>query len=137
MAELLSPALAAHLRAGMAAPFDRAAGTDCAMWVADWIAAATGIDPAADLRGTYRTGPGALRQIRRWGDFETMWRVHMAVAGFVTTRAPAVGDVGVVLDAAGQTVAAIRLDGTWAAKGARGIVSEDFEMLVAWSLSDR
>jgi hypothetical protein len=118
----------------METPFDRATGNDCAMWVADWIVKATGTDPAADLRGTYTNEIGALRQIIRWGGYVPMWRVHMAMAGFNTTTFPQEGDVGVVLDAAGQTVSAIRFDDKWAAKTTGGIIIEDFRMLVAWSL---
>ena len=118
----------------MARPFDRATGADCAMWVADWVRAATGIDPAAPLRGSYRTGPGALRIILNFGGYEQMWRLRMAMSGFETTEAPKVGDVGVVRDAAGSVVAAIRLEGQWAAKGRHGIVCEDFARLAAWDI---
>lgn len=134
MARLLSADLLAHLREGMETEFDRAAGHDCALFVADWVEKATGTDPAADLRGTYASAFGAARQIARWGDYETMWRLHMAMAGFNTTSSPREGDVGVVLDAAGNTVSAIRFDDKWAAKSEGGIVVEDFRMLVAWSL---
>lgn len=129
-----SDPLTAHLRAGMRAPFSRATGMDCCLWPCDWILACTGVDPAADMRGAYRNAAGAYRLIKRWGDFETMWRVHMALAGFNTTRRPARGDVGVVRDARGQTVAAIRTGARWAAKAERGLVSEDFHMIVAWSI---
>lgn len=118
----------------MAEPFARP-HADCCMWVADWIAARTGIDPAADLRGAYTNAAGALRQVRRWGDFETMWRVHMALAGFNETRRPQEGDVGVVRDAAGQLVSAIRVGRMWAAKSRGGLCFEDFPMIVAWSLA--
>lgn len=128
------PDLLKHVHAGMEAPFDRAAGMDCCMFVADWVEACSGIDPAAHLRGTY-TGPfGAARQIARYGDFEAMWRVCMAVAGFNTTKAPQPGDVGVVLDAAGNTVSAIRFAEAWAAKSETGVVIEEFRMIVAWSI---
>lgn len=135
MAELLSGSLLAHLREGMAAEFDRAAGQDCAMWVASWVEKATGIDPAANLRGTYASAFGAARQIARFGGYVVMWRLHMAVAGFVTTRTPEEGDVAVVADAAGNLVSAIRFDDKWAAKSEGGIVVEDFRMIVAWSLN--
>lgn len=118
----------------METPFDRATGHDCSFFAVDWIVKATGIDPAADLRGTYTNEVGAARQIIRWGGYVSMWRVHMAVAGFNTTRTPREGHVGVVLDAAGQTISAIRFDDKWAAKTASGIIIEDFRMLVAWSL---
>lgn len=134
MAAVLLTALQAHLRWGMETEFDRAAGADCCMFCADWVERVSGVDPAAHLRGAYTSAFGAARQIARFGDFETMWRVCMAVAGFVTTRTPQEGDVGVVLDAAGNTVSAIRFDDKWAAKSEGGIVVEDFRMLVAWSL---
>lgn len=128
------PELLKHIHAGMEVPFDRAAGADCCMFVADWVEACSGLDPAAHLRGTY-TGPlGAARQIARYGDFETMWRVCMALAGFNTTKAPQEGDVGVVLDAAGNVVSAIRFADAWAAKSEDGVVIEDFRMVVAWSI---
>lgn len=135
MAAVLSAALLAHIRMGMATPFDRAAGVDCAMWVADWIETATGTDPAAHLRGTYASAFGAARQIARFGGYVLMWRVCMAMAGFNTTEDPRDGDVGVVLDAAGNTVSAIRFDDKWVAKSEGGIVVEDFRMLAAWSLA--
>lgn len=134
MAGVLSAELLAHLREGMATEFDRATGADCAMWVASWVERATGIDPAANLRGTYASAFGAARQIARFGGFVVMWRLHMAVAGFNTTHDPVEGDVAVVVDAAGNTVSAIRFDDKWAAKSEGGIVVEDFRMLVAWSL---
>jgi hypothetical protein len=130
----MPPDLLEHLRAAMARPFARP-HDDCCFFVADFVRARTGIDPAADLRGSYSTERQALRLIRRWGDFMTMWKVHMALAGFNETRAPVAGDVGVVRDRAGQVVSAIRVPGAWAAKASRGVVIEDFPMLCAWSLA--
>lgn len=125
--------LIAHLHRGMAEPFRRP-DCDCCMWVADWVEAATGIDPAAAMRGAYHNAAGALRLERAWGGFLTMWKVCMALAGFNETRTPVEGDVGVVRDAAGQIVSAIRVHGGWAAKTKGGIVIEDFAVLCAWSL---
>lgn len=125
--------LTAHLHRGMSEPFARPQ-SDCCFFVADWVELCTGIDPAADLRGRYHNLAGALRLVTLWGGFETMWRVHMALAGFNTTREPQDGDVGVVIDAAGQTVAAIRVGDKWAAKSATGLAIEDFRMVVAWSI---
>lgn len=125
--------LIAHLHRGMAEPFRRP-DCDCAMWVADWIEAATGTDPAAAMRGAYTNAAGALRIQRAWGGYLTMWKVCMSLAGFNETRTPVEGDVGVVRDAAGQIVSAIRVHGGWAAKTKGGIVIEDFAVLCAWSL---
>ena len=40
---------------------------DCALWAADWIETATGIDPASDYRGRYRTERGAARALTTRG----------------------------------------------------------------------
>lgn len=42
-------------------------GNDCLLFCADWILEATGVDPAAEWRGTYDEPIGALRQLRRFG----------------------------------------------------------------------
>lgn len=128
MAELLE-----HLHRAAAEPFARP-HADCCSFAADWVLARTGVDPAADLRGAYADERGALRLIRRWGGFDLMWKVHMAMAGFNETRAPHEGDVGVVRDGSGRMVSAIRVHGGWAAKAADGLIIEDFPMIVAWSL---
>ncbi len=60
----------------------------------------------------------------------------MARAGFAETLAPTEGDVGVVRDAAGQIVAAIRLNDQWAAKSKSGLCIEDFPMIVAWTIPE-
>jgi hypothetical protein len=133
MAQLLTP-LQTHLRNGMATDFDRASGADCAMFVCDWILIATGIDPAGHMRGAYVSGAGALRLITRWGGYDVMWSVHMAIAGFNLTKSPQDGDVGVVIDAAGNMISAISCGGLWHAKTERGIIGENFRTVLAWSL---
>jgi hypothetical protein len=40
---------------------------DCCLFAADWVARATGRDPAAHYRGTYSTGIGAQRIIDKAG----------------------------------------------------------------------
>ena len=47
---------------------------DCCLFAADGVRATTGADPAADLRGRYRTALGAARLIRRRfaGDIEAI-----------------------------------------------------------------
>jgi hypothetical protein len=114
-------------------PFSRP-DFDCCMMAASWVQCATGVDPAADLRGRYADARGAARLLRVWGGMELMWRVHMAVAGFNTSRHPVAGDVGVVRDLTGTYVAGIRVGRSWAVKATRGILLEDFPTVVAWSL---
>lgn len=127
------PDLIAFLHDTMSKPFSLPEN-DCCFTTANWIRELTGIDPAADLRGTYGTESEARRIVARWGGFLTMWKVHMALAGFSETRAPIEGDVGVVRDAAGQIVSAIRVTDGWAAKTKGGLVIEEFAVLCAWSV---
>ena len=130
----MPPELQAYLLAAMGRPFARPQD-DCCALVADWIVERTGIDPAAGFRGAYSDLRGALRLIRGAGGFLAMWRVHMTLAGFDETAEPAVGDVGVVREAGGRDIAAIRVPGNWAVKAERGLLIEDLPMLCAWSLA--
>ncbi len=54
----------------------------------DWCRKMRGVDPAASLRGRYRTALGAMRHVRRLGGFEAMARKLMAGCGFATTETP-------------------------------------------------
>lgn len=40
---------------------------DCCMFVVDWVALLTGIDPAPELRGAYTTEKGAAKIIKKRG----------------------------------------------------------------------
>lgn len=51
---------------------------DCGLLVADWVRAATGTDPAADLRGRYRSVAGSVAVVRRAG--------HADLTELVTAR---------------------------------------------------
>ena len=130
---MMIPQLAAYLQRQASTPFSRP-DHDCCFMAANWVLAATGVDPAADLRGRYTDARGAARLLRRWGGMDCMWRVHMALAGFNTTLSPVCGDVGVVRDLTGALVAGIRAGRTWAVKASRGVVLEDFPAVVCWSL---
>ncbi len=123
----------AHIRAEMAVPFSRPEH-DCVGMACRWLLKATGIDPGAHLR-SYSGLAAAERIVRAHGGFLPLWASCMAVAGFREITAPRLGDVGVVVDAAGQEVAAIRVRGAWAGKSRRGVQIEDFPMLAAWSLA--
>lgn len=127
------PQLAQYLQEQACKPFCRP-NDDCCFMSANWVLAATGVDPAADLRDQYSDVRGAARLLRRWGGMDTMWRVHMAMAGFNTTLSPVSGDVGVVRDLTGTLVAGIRAGHVWAVKASRGILLEDLPAVVCWSL---
>lgn len=117
----------------MATPFS-SGGCDCCLWACDWVLARRGVDPAAPLRGRYRSQAGARRIIAGYGGLEALARSFMASAGLSVTTTPVAGDVGLVIDAAGQQVLAIRTRSHWAAKARRGVVFENFPVIVAWSV---
>lgn len=122
-----------HIRSAAAQPFRRP-DQDCVGFVCSWLLKATGTDPGAHLR-SYSGFAAAERIIRAHGGFLPLWASCMAAAGFREIAAPRLGDVGVVRDAAGQEVAAIRVRGAWAGKAPTGVQIEDFPMLAAWSLA--
>ena len=125
--------LAEHLVIGAGAPFAWNIH-DCAMWAADWVRARRGVDPAAPLRGRYRTAIGAARHIRRGGGIEAVGRALLSTAGLVETAAPCPGDVGLVRDPEAGPLFAILTPLGWAAKAPAGIALGPFPVIVAWTV---
>jgi len=124
-------ALSVFLRAAARADFAWGA-CDCALVMADWCRRARGIDPAARLRGRYRTARGALRAVRRRGGFEAAVRALMDEAGFAITDAPRPGDVGLIEHPIAGLVCAIRCAPGWAVKSPAGVALGAFPTRVAW-----
>lgn len=83
-----------HVEAARRKPF--AYGRhDCATFAAGAVAAMTGVDPAAELRGRYSTLTGGLKAVRRAGYLDA---VDMVRAQFeeVSPAMAQVGDIAVV-----------------------------------------
>lgn len=102
---------------------------DCALFAADCVAALTGIDHAADVRGAYTTEQGAARLLARHGGLA-------GVAGRVGPEIPplcaAAGDVG-LLAQDGREFLAVCVGPHWAAQGPAGVISVPFGAAVrAW-----
>lgn len=70
--------------------------TDCSMPMADWIMLVRGVDPAADLRGSYSDALSCARMLRREGGQRAMLDRRFAAVGVLRTDAPARNDVGTV-----------------------------------------
>jgi len=131
--EELSADLSVFLRAMARADF--AWGIcDCALTMADWCRRARGIDPAAPLRGRYRTARGAARTVHRRGGFEAAVCALMDAAGFAPTDAPRPGDVGIVAHPEVGPACAIRCALGWAVKGQAGVALGAFPTRAAWRL---
>ena len=111
--------LRAFLREGAALPFVWG-GRDCALWACDWILAERGIDPAADLRGTYASGLACARLLRDAGGLPALAGRLAARAGIIETDSPEAGDVGVIETKIGAYLA-VSTGAAWAIKAADGI----------------
>lgn len=107
---------------------------DCSLFMADWVQRVRGIDPAAPLRGRYRTALGAARHIRRRGGFEAMGRALAQAAGLAVTDAPRPGDIGLVRDPVAGPLFAVRTRLGWMAKAPAGLSLGAFPVIVAWAV---
>lgn len=125
--------LTAFLAEGARTPFVWGV-RDCAMWVADWIAAERGADPAHDLRGTFRCHLGSARLQRRSGGLTTLVAGPLAAGGLVETDKPAAGDVGVVMTKAGEIAGICMGGGLWAVKAKDGVAVAPAALIKAWSI---
>lgn len=101
-------------------PFSFESGFDCAIFVADCIAAMTGEDPAADFRGRYSSDIGAMRVIRNAGfaniadlvssrlDEIAPVRAQVGDVAFIPDESSFGGALGIVI---GEQVACLHVDG--------------------------
>lgn len=115
---LAHDALALYLRQAAGVPFELGIN-DCGMFVGDWVLQCTGIDPCAELRGTYRT-PEEKQQLLELTRLGKIMRVCAETCGFAETENPRRGDVGSFMF--GTKLAIGIFTGTaWAGKNERGI----------------
>jgi hypothetical protein len=70
---------------------------DCGVFMADWVRERMGVDPIADVRGTYDSERQFLRILRREGGFEASCAARLKAAGWQETKNPTAGDVIVVM----------------------------------------
>ncbi|MGA0564176.1 DUF6950 family protein [Ancylobacter sp. VNQ12] len=124
--------LAEFLRDGATRRFEWGV-CDCCIWACSWVLARRGVDPSAPWRGRYKTARGAMRHVRKGGDFVDVVSRAMADAGLVETVYPQIGDVGVVLTPLGASLA-VRTYTGWAGKSERGVVVAPYALVKAWTV---
>jgi hypothetical protein len=105
--------LAAFLRSRIGLPFVWGR-TDCALFVADWVRAATGRDGAKGLRGRYACEASARATLAGTSLLRTVDRCARGI-GLARTRTPVAGDIGIVL--APGPICAIRTASGWVCQG--------------------
>lgn len=74
-------ALAAYIDRKRAEPFAWGVN-DCCLFGADWMLLATGLDPAATLRGTYDRALSGVRVLEKHGGLVGTIQTHMEPLGF-------------------------------------------------------
>lgn len=129
-----SERLVAFVAAGARTPFIFGRSC-CAMWVADWIAAERGCDPARDLRGTFRCHLGSASLQRRAGGLVALVSAPLAAKGLIETVAPVAGDVGVVKTKSVDAIAGICMGGgLWAVKTKDGVAVTLAHLVKGWAV---
>lgn len=112
---------------------------DCTTFCATWVEMQIGIDPASDLRGTYRDEEGAHAILEAAGGIIPFMAGRLEPLGFKRVQQPQDGDIGVIHAVAGlgysADIAALRFGPLWAALGHGGISAKRTEHLAAWRLA--
>lgn len=117
-------------------------GDDCMTFAASWAGHAIGIDPAADLRGTYRTRAEAHSIVDAHGGALRFMDRHLVGIGCKRVQQPETGDIGLVRMMTGDEdggaieaeVGAVRFGPMWASISPGGVVARRAEMVACWRL---
>lgn len=117
-------------------------GHDCTTFCARWVEVATGLNPGAGLIGTYASAEEADDIIKEAGGVEPLVGGRLKALGFLRTREPRDGDVGIIsapvgFDATGiiqKQIPAIRFGPLWLAMSARGPVAKQASHSAAWRI---
>ena len=127
--------LAAYIEAAAARPFGWGR-FDCQLFIAEWVLARTGKDPAAPWRGRYHTALGAKRILNRHGGPLGLLETGLGAVGLQRTDDPQAGDVGLLraVTANGEAACgAIRLGKRWAGlRVGGGVFVAHGDALAAW-----
>jgi len=117
-------------------------GQDCMTFPAQWALVSVGVDPAEDLRGTYRTREQAHAIMKaHGGELEFMSR-HLLRIGAKRVQHAETGDIGLIKATTGDTyddqadalIGAIRFGPLWACIHPGGVRATPAESIAIWSL---
>lgn len=110
--------------------------SDCALFVADWVALETGRDGAAELRGRYESEPDAARLMPR-GLLDVVDQCARSI-GLDRTSEPSAGDIAIIR-AGDEVVCAIKApSGAWAARlNYEMIFTSAGRVVAAWRVPER
>ena len=117
-------------------------GDDCFTFPASWVQRLTGIDPAEEFRGTYRTREEAHQIIDVFGGPLALAEHQLAAVSAKRVQNPETGDVGLIKAMTGETIGdqietligAVRFGPLWACIHPAGIRATPAEFIAAWRL---
>lgn len=125
--------LADCLAERMGRPFEWGTN-DCVMFAADCVAATTGIDPAAEVRGSYRSASGAARVLKARGGLAAIAAASLGSEVGQLMAQP--GDVG-LLKNSGQECLAVWAGAAWHAPAESGLAAFPLQdALRVWRLTN-
>ena len=116
---------------------------DCLLWLADWVRANRGVDPAGDLRGRYCTMLQAARVVQDARGMVSLVERQVTAAGLSRVNCGARGDIAVVSvggvggEHFGNEAGAILLGGTAALMCQEGLCMPrlaETPVLAAWKV---
>ena len=105
---------------------------DCCLWAADCVQAQTGIDHAADVRGTYATARESVAVLDGMGGLEGVGeRLGKSIPPLMATH----GDIGIV-EIDGRDMLALCNGDHWLVCATHGLVTVSLEMAsCAWKVA--
>lgn len=117
-------------------------GDDCMTFPASWSERSIGVDPAIDLRGTYRTRDEAHAILESHGGALPFMDRHLLAIGAKRIQRPADGDIGLIRAMTGDSISdqveteigAIRFGPLWSCIHPGGVRAVKADFVAAWRL---
>lgn len=113
-------------------------GDDCMTFCATWAKECTGVDLAANLRGTYRTKPEAHAVMDAAGGALAFMDARLSLLGAELVQKPQDGDIGLIKTmiegGVASEVGAIRFGPLWACIHPAGVRATKSDFIAAWRL---
>jgi hypothetical protein len=103
---------------------------DCCLFAADAVLCITGLDPAIDFRGRYKTAKGAARVLKKYGGLEGAVEVIALDHGMMEVPVGLAqrGDVVLIDSPRGLALAVVNLKGGVTAQGPDGVIHHDIRV---------
>lgn len=117
-------------------------GEDCMTFPARWSLESIGVDPAEELRGTYRTRDEAHAIMASYGGALEFMGAHLSKIGAKRVQQAETGDIGLIKATIGDSyddqtqalIGAVRFGPLWACIHPGGVRAMVAESIAVWRL---